>query len=54
VWVVWPQAHHIDVWRAGTPDLPATTLNVGDTLDGEDVVLGFTHPVAAVFANPLA
>ncbi len=54
VWVVWPQAHHIDVWRADTPNRPAATLNGGDTLDGEDVVPGFTHPVAAVFADPLA
>jgi Uma2 family endonuclease len=52
VWVVWPQAHHIDVWRAGTLDLPARTLNAGDTLEGEDVVPGFTHPVAAVFDDP--
>lgn len=54
VWVVWPQAHHIDVWHADTLDRPARTLNVGDTLDGEDVIPGFTHPVAAVFADPLA
>lgn len=54
VWVVWPQAQHIDVWRPDTLDRPTATLNMGDTLSGEDVVPGFTHPVAAVFADPLA
>jgi len=57
VWVVWPHARTVDVWR---PDdlrprpedmRPSRTLRVdaGDTLDGEDVVLGFAHPVADVF-----
>jgi len=62
VWVVWPRSTHIDVWRAaaaraGDPDTllgPAATLHLGDALDGEDVVAGFTYPVAAVFADPLA
>ena len=54
VWVVWPQSAHIDVWRSGNPAAPAATLHIGDMLDGEDVVPGFTHPVAAVFADPLA
>lgn len=53
VWVVWPQAQHIDVWHPDTLDRPAATLNVADTLDGEDVVPGFAHPVTAVFADPL-
>jgi len=54
VWVVWPQARHIDVWRQGTLDRPAATLNVGDSLDGEEVVPGFTYAVADVFADPLS
>ncbi len=60
VWVVWPRSAHIDVWRAaraGGPDTllaPAATLHLGDALDGEDVVLGFTYPVTDVFADPLA
>lgn len=54
VWVVWPQAHHIDVWQADHSDGPVTTLNMSDTLDGDDVVPGFTQPVAAVFASPRA
>ena len=54
VWIVWPQAQHIDVWHQDTPDRPIGTLNMGDTLDGEDVLPGFTCPVGAVFADPLA
>jgi len=54
VWVLWPQSAHIDVWRTGQLTAPAATLHSGDLLDGEDVVPGFTHPVAAVFADPLA
>jgi len=54
VWVVWPRSGHIDVWRPGNLAAPATTLHAGDTLDGEEVIPGFRHPVAAVFADPLA
>ncbi len=54
VWVVWPQAQHIDVWRPNRLDRPAATLNAGDALDGEDVLPGFSYAVADVFADPLA
>ncbi len=54
VWVVWPRAQHIDVWRPDRLDRPTGTLNIGDSLDGEDVLPGFAYPVAAVFADPLA
>jgi len=54
VWVIWPQAWHIDVWRPDRLDGPTATLNIGDSLDGEDVVPGFSYPVARVFADPLA
>ena len=54
VWVIWPQARHIDVWSPDRLDGPAATLNIGDSLDGEDVVPGFSYPVARVFADPLA
>jgi hypothetical protein len=39
--------------HSGSTDRPATTLGVDDVLDGEDVVPGFTRPVANVFADPL-
>jgi hypothetical protein len=54
VWVIWPQSEHIDVWHAGVLTVPVRTLNAGDTLDGEDVIPGFTYPVAEVFRDPLA
>jgi Uma2 family endonuclease len=54
VWVVWPQAQHIDVWHAERPDRPTATLNIGDALEGEELLPGFTYPVVAVFADPLA
>ncbi len=53
VWVVWPDRQQVDVWRAGRGVGPAAVLTVDDTLDGADVVPGFAHPVAAVFADPL-
>ncbi len=57
VWVVWPHARTVDVWRPGDlrprpEDMrPSTTLraDTGDTLKGEDVVPGFSHPVADIF-----
>ncbi len=54
VWVVWPASRHIDVWHPDHAAGPVATLNISDMLDGEDVLPGFTHPVAAVFADPLA
>lgn len=55
VWVVWPERRCVDVWHPG--DLrqrhhdmrPSRTLSENDWLDGEDVVPGFSHPVADVF-----
>lgn len=48
VWVVWPLRQQVDVWHPG--DAQPATLDVGDTLDGENVVPGFTYPVARLFA----
>ena len=54
VWVLWPQSAHIDVWHAGQLAAPAVALHSGDQLDGENVLPGFSYPVADVFADPLA
>jgi Uma2 family endonuclease len=54
VWVIWPDRQQIEVWHAGRSVGPATMLSMDDTLEGEDVIPGFMHPVAAVFADPLA
>ncbi|HWE60278.1 MAG TPA: Uma2 family endonuclease [Chloroflexota bacterium] len=53
VWVVWPQSGHIDVWHHEVLTGPVTTLRKSDTLDGEDVIPGFSYPVADLFADPL-
>jgi len=47
VWVIWPRYRRVDVWRSGD-DTP-TLLGVDDTLSGEDVVPGFTYPIAHLF-----
>jgi len=47
VWVIWPRYKRVDVWRPG--DETPTPLGVDDTLDGEDVVPGFTYPIASLF-----
>ncbi len=50
VWIIWPDAQQIDVWHAGS-DAPIATLTTADQLDGLDVLPGFTHPVADLFAD---
>jgi Uma2 family endonuclease len=47
VWVIWPHYKRVDVWHLG--DESPTALSVGDRLSGEDVVPGFTFPVARLF-----
>lgn len=46
VWVAYPTARAIEVHRVGQP---VTTLHDGDTLDGHDVVPGFSIAVSQVF-----
>lgn len=53
VWVVWPNRTTVDVWQPGRLSGPAVTLGLGDMLDGENVVPGFSFPVTDVFADPL-
>ena len=48
VWVIWPRYQKVDVWRSG--DTTPSTLTVTDTLDGEDVVPGFSYLVAGLFS----
>jgi len=49
VWIVWPDARTVDVWRPPKAHRPSKTLGIGDLLDGEEVVGGFTYPVADLF-----
>lgn len=48
VWIVWPKRRQIDVWLPGATEV-TMTLQVGDTLDGLDVLAGFRYPVERVF-----
>jgi Uma2 family endonuclease len=48
VWIVWPSSKQVDVWRPGS-NQPTQTLGASDTLDGLDVLPGFSHPVAQLF-----
>ena len=51
VWVVWPARRQIDVWHPEDTLQPGAVLGDGDALSGEQVVQGFSLPVAAVFAD---
>jgi len=53
VWVIWPQSKHVDVWRAAVLTGAERVLGVRDTLDGEDVVPGFSYAVAELFRDQL-
>ena len=48
VWVVSPKLHTVTVYRSLTD---IETLTENDSLDGSDVVPGFTYPLAALFAS---
>src|SRR5579885_2336025 len=48
-WVIWRASQTVDVWQ---PDESLRTLTARDTLDGLDVVPGFTMPVADLFILP--
>jgi len=47
LWLIYPDNRLIDVYRPGQPTV---TLKAGDTLDGGDVLPGFTASLAAIFA----
>lgn len=49
VWIIWPARRQVDVWQPGS-DQPVATLNLGDALDGLDVLPGFSYPLAELFA----
>jgi Uma2 family endonuclease len=46
VWVVFPEAQQVEVWRPGSA---TRTLAVTDTLDGADVLPGFTCQISEFF-----
>lgn len=50
-WIIWPRYQRVDVWHPG--DETPRALGIADTLDGGDVVLGFTYAVARLFLDRL-
>lgn len=48
-WVIWPSSQTVEVWQQGTISAPVRSATVADTLDGGDIVPGFTLPVARIF-----
>jgi Uma2 family endonuclease len=48
VWVVWPRWRAVDVWHPGEAE-PSRTLGARDVLDGENVLPGFSYPLASLF-----
>lgn len=48
VWVIWPETRRVQVWRSGKR-VPVALLGEEESLDGLDVVPGFTFPVARLF-----
>lgn len=49
VWILWPKRQQIDVWRSGY-DIPIDTLALNDTLDGLEVLPGFSYPLSRLFS----
>jgi len=43
--IIWPASQQVDVWRPTSPAAPVTTLGIADSLDGLDVLPGFTLPI---------
>lgn len=50
-WIVHPNEHYILVYRSAQE--PDRLLKMTDVLEGEEVIPGFTLPVAALFQNPI-
>jgi Uma2 family endonuclease len=48
VWLVFPRQKIVEVYR---PQQPSDMLTVSDTLDGYDVLPGFSLPIAELFAT---
>lgn len=48
LWIIWPNARQVDVWRAGETE--PVTLSADEHLQGYDVLPGFHQPVSDIFA----
>jgi Uma2 family endonuclease len=47
VWLVNPTSQIVTIFY---PDAPLTNLGADDTLDGDDILPGFSVPVAEIFS----
>ncbi len=45
VWIFWPSSQAVDVWRPISIAAPTATLGIADSLDGLDVLPGFSLPI---------
>ena len=54
VWIVWPAAKRVDVWRQGRDDAPSATLGVGDRLNAQTLpaLVGFSISLDDLFSWP--
>lgn len=50
VWLIWPPTKQVIVWRASREAF-RETLGLADTLDGRDILPGFSLPVAELFSG---
>ncbi|HUY77505.1 MAG TPA: Uma2 family endonuclease [Ktedonobacterales bacterium] len=48
VWIIWPSSQTADIWRPSSPSAPVMTLTIADSLDGLDVLPGFSYPLATL------
>lgn len=48
VWIVWPEEQQVEVWPAGRK-APSETRSLAERLDGQEVLPGFSLPVASLF-----
>ena len=49
VWVVWPQPRQIEIWQPLPGLWTPTVLNIGDRLDGMEVLPEFSLPLGDLF-----
>jgi len=53
VWIIWPRWQQVDLRHPGDDKQSSATLGIEDTLSGEDVVPGFSCPVAVLLRRPI-
>jgi Uma2 family endonuclease len=49
VWVVYPRWQQVEVWLPGASEQPSQVLRTADSLDGREVLPGFSFPIVRLF-----